>query len=252
MGTMLSGLLNAVAAALAVVGAINWGLVGLLRFNLVSRLLGRGTAPERAVYTAVGLSGGWLGLSFVLPRILVALGVRGGRQGREASMEPIVGRVFPAMSGTLLTGEAITLPRDVEGRVTFLITGYRYESRFDAEDWTRAFQQRFGGNPDVNFFVVPMLGGIYRLFGAMIDEGMRRGSSPEEHEHTLTVYGGVEALRRELGADHSSDVWVYLLDRDGRVLFQHGGPFDEARFRELESLVDEALAGSEVPVKGLA
>ncbi len=41
---------------LTVVGGLNWGLVGLLQFNLVSTLFGVGTTLEMLVYVLVGLS----------------------------------------------------------------------------------------------------------------------------------------------------------------------------------------------------
>ncbi len=42
---------------LAIIGALNWGLVGLLNFNLVSSLFGTQTLMSRLVYGIVGLSG---------------------------------------------------------------------------------------------------------------------------------------------------------------------------------------------------
>jgi len=48
--------LHTVAGALVLVGALNWGLVGLLKFNLVMTLLGSWPLAERAVYVLVGLS----------------------------------------------------------------------------------------------------------------------------------------------------------------------------------------------------
>lgn len=46
-----------VAAALVIVGALNWGLVGIFGWNLVSELLGTWEWAERTVYILVGLSG---------------------------------------------------------------------------------------------------------------------------------------------------------------------------------------------------
>jgi uncharacterized membrane protein YuzA (DUF378 family) len=47
-----------IALILVVVGAINWGLVGLLQFDLVATLFGGETAPlSRIVYSLVGLAG---------------------------------------------------------------------------------------------------------------------------------------------------------------------------------------------------
>ena len=48
-----------IAMLLIVIGAINWGLVGVVRFNLVETVLGEGTLLSRVVYILVGLSGLW-------------------------------------------------------------------------------------------------------------------------------------------------------------------------------------------------
>lgn len=42
---------------LTVVGAVNWGLVGLFEFDLVSYLLGSYMTAMKAVYIVVGVSG---------------------------------------------------------------------------------------------------------------------------------------------------------------------------------------------------
>ncbi len=41
---------------LVVVGALNWGLIGLFNFNLVEAILGNTPVIERLVYILVGLS----------------------------------------------------------------------------------------------------------------------------------------------------------------------------------------------------
>jgi len=48
--------LDIIAAVLLVVGGLNWGLVGLLNFDLVATLLGDGSLLAKAVYTLVGLA----------------------------------------------------------------------------------------------------------------------------------------------------------------------------------------------------
>ena len=55
---------NAVIAALvlAIIGAVNWLLVGLFRFNLVSAIFGDMSTLSRIVYVLVGLSGLYLNL----------------------------------------------------------------------------------------------------------------------------------------------------------------------------------------------
>ena len=53
-------MLHMVAFLLLVIGGLNWGLVGLLKFNLVSAVLGGMPALEMLVYILVGVSAVWL------------------------------------------------------------------------------------------------------------------------------------------------------------------------------------------------
>ena len=48
--------LNAIALVLIIVGGINWGLVGLLDFNLVSALFGVDSWLSNLVYILVGIA----------------------------------------------------------------------------------------------------------------------------------------------------------------------------------------------------
>lgn len=49
--------LDVVVAVLLVVGGLNWGLVGLFQFDLVSAVFGgQGSVLSRMVYSLVGLS----------------------------------------------------------------------------------------------------------------------------------------------------------------------------------------------------
>lgn len=49
-------ILDVLAAILLVVGGLNWGLVGLLNFDLVAILFGAGTLLTKGIYTVVGLA----------------------------------------------------------------------------------------------------------------------------------------------------------------------------------------------------
>ena len=51
--------IDKIALILIIVGAINWGLIGLFNFNLVSLLFGEMTTLSRIVYSLVGISGLW-------------------------------------------------------------------------------------------------------------------------------------------------------------------------------------------------
>ena len=53
-------ILDRIALALVVIGGINWGLVGIFRFDLVAWIFGGQTATvSRVIYTLVGLAALW-------------------------------------------------------------------------------------------------------------------------------------------------------------------------------------------------
>lgn len=51
--------LNMIAHVLVIIGGLNWGLIGLFDFNVVSALFGIDTWFSSLVYIVVGLSALW-------------------------------------------------------------------------------------------------------------------------------------------------------------------------------------------------
>lgn len=45
------------ALVLTIVGALNWGLIGLFNFDLVASIFGTMTIVSRTIYTLVGIAG---------------------------------------------------------------------------------------------------------------------------------------------------------------------------------------------------
>lgn len=53
----MKNLLRTIACTLTVIGALNWGLIGLFDFNLVTALFGNFPVVQKALYILIGLSG---------------------------------------------------------------------------------------------------------------------------------------------------------------------------------------------------
>lgn len=65
----LKAVLAKMMAVLAIIGAINWGLIGFFNWNLVDAIFGGGTREQtsaigRLLYSIVGLAGVALALTF--------------------------------------------------------------------------------------------------------------------------------------------------------------------------------------------
>ena len=46
-----------IALTFTIIGAINWGLVGIFNFNLVDYIFGVGSVMSRIIYTVVAIAG---------------------------------------------------------------------------------------------------------------------------------------------------------------------------------------------------
>ncbi|MBO5348859.1 MAG: DUF378 domain-containing protein [Clostridia bacterium] len=51
--------IDVIALILVIIGAINWGLIGIFDFNLVDTIFGTMSLISRVIYTLVGISGIW-------------------------------------------------------------------------------------------------------------------------------------------------------------------------------------------------
>ena len=52
---------------LIIIGAINWGLIGFFKFNLVDAIFGELSVISRIIYALVGISGLW-GIKLIFDR----------------------------------------------------------------------------------------------------------------------------------------------------------------------------------------
>ena len=52
-------IVDKIALVLIIIGAINWGLVGIFNFNLVDAIFGTMSIISRIIYALVGISGLW-------------------------------------------------------------------------------------------------------------------------------------------------------------------------------------------------
>jgi uncharacterized membrane protein YuzA (DUF378 family) len=65
----MTSTLDRVALILVIIGALNWLLVGLFKYDLVAGLLGGSTLlASRIIYSVIGLAGIWAISLLVRPR----------------------------------------------------------------------------------------------------------------------------------------------------------------------------------------
>jgi len=61
-------IIDTIALVLIIVGALNWGLIGLFNFNLVDTIFGTMSVLSRIIYTLVGVAGVW-GIKLIFEKV---------------------------------------------------------------------------------------------------------------------------------------------------------------------------------------
>lgn len=59
--------IDTIALILIIIGAINWGLIGIFNFNLVEAIFGGFAIISKIIYILVGISGLW-GIKLIFDR----------------------------------------------------------------------------------------------------------------------------------------------------------------------------------------
>jgi len=79
------------AKLLTIIGALNWGLVGLLNFNLVAAIFGKKSILSRLVYILVGLAGVYIVIKYKATYLAKSEAKKGKRQysGKQYSWSGI-------------------------------------------------------------------------------------------------------------------------------------------------------------------
>lgn len=152
-----------------------------------------------------------------------------------------VGSPLPDLKGDYLDSKPAVLPADCRGKVSLLLFGFTYDSRFAVEAWSKAWVEKYPTGARTTFFEIPMLGGMARLGRVFIDSGMRRGTPKALHRNVVTVYGGVDPWKKRLGFQAPNDAYVVLLDPEGRVLWLHQGKPDPEAWAQLVRAADASL-----------
>jgi hypothetical protein len=152
-----------------------------------------------------------------------------------------IGETLPPLKGEFLTGRQAILPAAAQGKPALLALGFTYKSRFAVEEWVKNFRAAFDADSRVTFFEVPMLGGMATMGKWFIDSGMRRGTPKADHEHVITVYGGAGDWKKRLRYSLPDAAYLLLIDKDGKVVWKHAGPFAQPQFAELSARLKSLL-----------
>jgi hypothetical protein len=157
----------------------------------------------------------------------------------------LIGRPFPVVSGTSLTGKTYDLPKDLPSQPCVLLIGYVQDSQFDIDRWILGLAQlKFEGC----LYEVPAIQGLIpRLLKGRIDSGMRRGIPKEEWDQVINIYQDAERVAQFFGNNNPRNARVIVLDKQRIIRFYFDQGYSTREIinlmRTFERLIDQDKKG---------
>jgi hypothetical protein len=132
----------------------------------------------------------------------------------DAPISP-VGRPFPSVGGTALSGENVRFPGDLAGAPAVLLVAYQRMAQSDVSSWLEFLEAR---QPGLVVYEVPTIPAVaFRPWASWIDGGMRKGVPQELWPRVVTLYRDGGPVRELLGDSGFVGASVVLLDAAGVV-----------------------------------
>ena len=155
---------------------------------------------------------------------------------------------FPLVSGRTLDGDDVRFPQDLPADATLVIVSFLDDLDPLSDQWAR-LGDRIGDRLDGRFAVVeaPVVGRAFKLLGDLGTIGIRgQVEDDDERSRTIPLYVDKKVFRKAL-ALKTSDVYAFLLARDGRIAWRGEGAIDMDEIADLEAAVGDVLAAPVPP-----
>jgi len=145
---------------------------------------------------------------------------------------------FPTVSGSNLQRTKLTLPQDFEGERNLVLIAFQQWQQRQVDTWIPFARQLEEAYPAVRYYELPTIRRLNTLARTFINEGMRAGI-PDfvARERTITLYLDKKRFREALQLLGEDDIYVLLLDRQGRVLWRAEGAFAPDKGDSLASAI---------------
>ena len=152
--------------------------------------------------------------------------------------ENFLNKKFPTVSGTSLSGNDVTFPDDISGRVAVLSVAFKQKAQLCINTWADELLPKYGIDQNVQYYEIPMLGGQWTMARNWIDGGMQNGVPKPLHDFTVTYYGPLKQYYKSLGISSKKSCYIYVLNQDGIIKGKFEGFSSANQINELFSLID--------------
>lgn len=150
-------------------------------------------------------------------------------------------RRFPEVEARGLDGSRYALPDDLDADISILVVAFQRSQQQAVDSWLPSLLAIEERVPGTRVYEVPTISRTWSPLRWMIDGGMTRGiSDPAARARTLTAYTDVDRVVAALGLEGTDEITIAVVARDGQIVKQITGDFDEAHLAALEAALNSS------------
>lgn len=145
---------------------------------------------------------------------------------------------FPIVSGYNLDRQEVEFPRDFGADLNLVIIPFQQNQQVDVNTWIPFLQEIERSTPGFMYYELPTIYNLPAVARGFINEGMRAGIPDQTaRERTITLYLDKEGFKSALGITTEDKIHLFLVNRDGDVLWQTTGRHSPGKAIGLEDLL---------------
>ena len=148
---------------------------------------------------------------------------------------------LPTVEGSNLKRQNMVFPDDFAGAINLVFIAFLRRHQDLIDEWVPFVEQLAQEYPDFHYYEFPTLpskGLIYRTF---LNEGMRAGiPNDATRARTITLYLDKPTFRKSLDIENEQNIWVYLFDKPGNVLWRIEGRFTDEKGEALRNAINQS------------
>ena len=147
---------------------------------------------------------------------------------------------FPVVSGFNLNRQELVFPRDFKGNLNLVIVPFQQSQQTVVNTWIPFAQKMELDVPGFMYYELPTIYEMPSFSRTFINEGMRAGIPNEAtRARTITLYVDKQAFRKALEIDNEQNIWLYLFDKSGNVLWRIEGRLTKEKGEALRNVIDQ-------------
>jgi hypothetical protein len=156
-----------------------------------------------------------------------------------------VGTNFPVMKAETLDSKTVNLPTDTKGKSSIICLAYSDDAEKDLKTWYEPTYDKFIAKTelmsdvyDINLYFIPMFSGAKEAAAEGAKKQMKETVQLDIQPHLLVYKGEVDSYKDKLKMDDKKKPYIFVLDKEGKIVYVTSGPYTEEKMDEIEDKIE--------------